>query len=48
MENMIAYCGLNCVECGAFVATQMDDDSKRKKVAEAWSKEKITISNLPT
>jgi len=39
MDKMIAFCGLNCAECPAFVATQKDDDEERKKVAELWSKE---------
>ncbi len=39
MEKMIACCGLLCNECGAFQATQADDDKKRAEVAELWSKE---------
>ena len=39
MEKMIGCCGLPCHECGAFLATQHDDDVKRKEVAELWSKE---------
>ena len=39
MDKMIAFCGLTCTECPAFVATQKDDDEERKKVAEMWSKE---------
>jgi len=38
MEKMIAYCGIVCSECGAFIATQTDDDAKRKETAEIWSK----------
>ncbi|MCD4818552.1 MAG: DUF3795 domain-containing protein [Candidatus Cloacimonetes bacterium] len=36
---MISYCGLACHECGAFIATQNNDDAKRKEVAKAWSRE---------
>ena len=36
---MIAFCGLTCTECPAFIATQKDDDKERKKVAKVWSKE---------
>jgi uncharacterized protein DUF3795 len=32
-----AYCGLNCAECEAYLATQADDEVKRKEVAEKWS-----------
>jgi hypothetical protein len=39
MDKMIAYCGLVCTDCPAFVATQKDDDSERERVAETWSKE---------
>ncbi|MFC1887294.1 DUF3795 domain-containing protein [Candidatus Cloacimonadota bacterium] len=36
---MIAYCGLKCHECEAFIATQENDNKKRKEIAELWSKE---------
>lgn len=36
---MIAFCGLTCTECPAFIATQKDDDKEREKVAELWSKQ---------
>jgi len=39
MNRMVAYCGIVCSECPALLATQEDDDAKRKKVAEAWSKQ---------
>lgn len=39
MEKMIAFCGLTCTECPAFIATQKDDDKERKKVAKVWSKD---------
>jgi len=39
MEKMIAYCGMSCTDCPAFIATMKDDDNERKKVAEQWSKE---------
>ena len=35
---MIAYCGLNCSKCEAYLATQENDDGKREKTAHAWSK----------
>jgi hypothetical protein len=38
MEKMMAYCGLICTDCPAFIATQNNDDQARKKVAEEWSK----------
>ena len=39
MDKMIAYCGLVCNDCGAFIATQNDDDVKRKEIAALWTKE---------
>lgn len=39
MAKQIAYCGIYCDECGAYIATQNDDDAKRKEVAEQWTKE---------
>lgn len=45
MDEMIAFCGLACNECGAFLATKADDDKKRAEVAQLWSKEfKVDIN----
>jgi hypothetical protein len=38
MGNLIAYCGLNCIECDAYIATQNNDQSLREKTAAEWSK----------
>ncbi len=38
MDEMIAYCGLGCHECGALIATKNDDDEKRAEMAKFWSK----------
>jgi hypothetical protein len=45
MDEMIAFCGLNCKTCGAFLATRDNDDQKRAKVAQLWSKEFKTDIN---
>ena len=37
MEKMVAFCGLICADCKAFIATQEDNAAKRREVAEAWS-----------
>ena len=37
MDKMIAYCGLDCAECEAHMATVNDDDELRRKVAKKWS-----------
>ena len=39
MEEMIAFCGLACHECPAFLATKVNDDEKRAEVAQLWSKQ---------
>jgi len=36
---MIAFCEINCAECPTFLATQENNDRKREKVAEQWSKD---------
>lgn len=37
-KEMIAYCGLDCYKCEAYLATINNDDSLREIVAEKWSK----------
>ena len=37
-EKQIAYCGIDCLECGAYIATKNNDDKLRKETAEQWSK----------
>ena len=37
MKEMIAYCGLDCEKCDAYVATVTNDDALRKKTAKFWS-----------
>lgn len=39
MEQMIAYCGLDCGRCPALEATLKNDDAERARVAGMWSKE---------
>jgi len=39
MEKMIAYCGLTCTECPAYIATQNHDVDAMARVAEEWSVE---------
>lgn len=39
MNEMVAFCGLLCNECGAFIATRDDDNEKRAEVAQLWSKQ---------
>jgi hypothetical protein len=39
MDEVIAFCGITCHECGALLATRDDNDEKRAEVAQLWSKE---------
>jgi hypothetical protein len=39
MESVIAYCGIICSKCPAYIATQEDDDKARADVAKLWSKQ---------
>lgn len=38
MKNRIAYCGLDCQKCDAYIATVNDDLILKEKTAELWSK----------
>ena len=37
MKTMIAYCGLDCEKCDAYLATIRDDQALREKTAKQWS-----------
>jgi hypothetical protein len=39
VKEMVAFCGLTCTECPAYLATQNDDDEERTRVAETWSRQ---------
>jgi hypothetical protein len=36
VNSIIAYCGLNCSECPAYVATQAGDPAALERVAAQW------------
>jgi len=38
LREMIAVCGLNCYQCGAFLAAKENDDQGRAEVAQGWSR----------
>jgi hypothetical protein len=40
---MIGYCGIDCDQCEAFIATKNNDDALRVKVAEKWAR----LENAP-
>ena len=37
MKKMIAFCGLNCEKCDAYLATIHNDDALLEKTARLWS-----------
>jgi hypothetical protein len=39
MDEMVAFCGLICSKCPAYIATLENDDDARRRIAEQWSKE---------
>jgi hypothetical protein len=36
-KKIIAYCGITCSECPAYIATQKNDDALRAETARKWS-----------
>ena len=42
-DKMIAYCGLDCKKCDAYIATVNDDDELREKTAKLWAE----MNNAP-
>ena len=40
---MIAFCGLDCEKCNAFIATKNNDQTLREKTAKLWAK----LNNAP-
>ncbi len=43
MKDMIAYCGLDCEKCDAYLATINDDQALREKTARLWAE----LNNAP-
>jgi len=37
MGERVSYCGLNCAECKAYIATIRNDQKMREEVAQSWS-----------
>jgi len=36
-KKIIAYCGITCSDCPAYIATQKNDDALRAETAKKWS-----------
>jgi hypothetical protein len=39
MNTLIAFCGLNCAQCEAYLATQANDQAAKERVAAKWRQE---------
>jgi Protein of unknown function (DUF3795) len=39
MAKILAFCGLDCGECEAYVATQADDRAGLEETAQKWAKQ---------
>jgi hypothetical protein len=50
MDKIIAYCGLVCSDCPAYIATQADDRAALEQVAAQWREEynapDITVESI--
>jgi hypothetical protein len=50
MDRIIAYCGLICSDCEAYIATQADDREALERVAAHWREEynapDITVESI--
>lgn len=45
MKNTIAFCGLDCEKCDAYLATINNDRELREKTAQLWSElNQVTIT----
>ena len=42
-EKIVAFCGLICNECSAFIAKRTNDDELRKRAVEDWSSEEFHL-----
>ena len=51
MDRMVAYCGLICTECPAYIATQANDPAALARVAAKWREEfnatGLTAESIP-
>ena len=43
-EKIVAYCGLTCSECPAYIARKTNDNEMRKKAVDAWSSDDFPLT----
>jgi len=49
MDEIIAYCGLVCSSCPAYLATKEGSEAKARETADLWSRlynVKVAVSNV--
>ncbi|MGF7059132.1 DUF3795 domain-containing protein [Brassicibacter mesophilus] len=44
MNKIVAYCGLVCDDCPAFIATKNNDLAQKEKLSEEWSSPQYKVS----
>ncbi len=42
-EALISFCGINCLDCPAYIAKRTDDMELRAKTAKAWSGPEFSV-----
>ena len=42
-EALISFCGINCLDCPAYIAKRTDDMELREKTAKAWSSPEFSV-----
>ncbi|MBN1642625.1 MAG: DUF3795 domain-containing protein [Anaerolineae bacterium] len=49
VRSLIAYCGLDCAACPAYLATQSGDLDRMAAVAAEWNSEayEVTVADVP-
>ena len=46
MRPNIAYCGLDCEQCDAYIATLHDDQALREKTAKLWAALNLSLIHI--
>jgi len=42
-EELIAFCGINCLECPAYISKRTDDLELKEKTAKEWSSPEFQV-----
>ena len=42
-EELIAFCGINCIECPAYIAKRTENIELREKTAKEWSSPDFSV-----